>query len=74
MGTYYSRFEASNSASSLGKCGFDVKDYRPWIYGVEVDFPGYAENKIIEIFPFTSNLTHRFLDSVDNSHRLLGMI
>ena len=52
MGTYYSRFEASNSAGSLEQnVVFDVKDYRPWIYGVEVDFPGYAENKIIENFP-----------------------
>ena len=52
LGTYNSRFEASNSAGSLEQdIVFEVKDYRPWIYGVNVGFPGYTENEIIEDFP-----------------------
>ena len=47
-----SSFETSNSAGSLTKeISFEVKDFRPWIYGSNISFPGYTESAKVKDFP-----------------------
>ena len=52
IGTFVSSFETSNLAGSLTKdILFEVKDFRPWIYGADINFVGYNENAEIADFP-----------------------
>ena len=51
-GTYISSFETSNAAGSLTKqISFDIKDFRPWIYGSKINFSGFTENSKVTDFP-----------------------
>ena len=52
VGTFLANFETSNSAGSLPQqITFLVKDFRPWIYGADINFPGYSEVSSVSNFP-----------------------
>ena len=47
LGAYISKFETSNASGSISKnVEFQVKDYRPWIFSSEINFPDILNWKI----------------------------
>ena len=52
LGAYISKFETSNAAGSISKnVEFQVKDYRPWVFSSEIDFPKYTDTGTLSDFP-----------------------
>ena len=83
LGAYISKFETSNASGSISKnVEFQVKDYRPWIFSSEIDFPGYTESINLNDFPVylelnidswalaTSNLLLVMVTILDSLHQM----
>ena len=44
-------FETQCAGSLTKQISFDIKDFRPWIYGSKINFSGFTENSKVTNFP-----------------------